>query len=78
MADQTNEERTNKGILKGIIIVPIFLVGVGTAFFLPYGGFDWWEAWLLLGLWMCYFVLMLTVNRKRNPGLVLCHDRVSE
>ncbi len=55
---------------KGLRIVLIFILGVGSAFFLSYGGFDWWEAWLLLSLWLLYFVLMLTVVRKSNPGLV--------
>ena len=52
------------------MIVILFFAAVGGAFFIPYGGFDWWEAWLLLGLWACYFLLMLTVTRKYNPGVV--------
>jgi protein-S-isoprenylcysteine O-methyltransferase Ste14 len=62
--------QSDVGIRKGIIFVFLFFVVVGAAFFIPYGGFDWWEAWFLLGLWSCYFLLMTTVTRKYNPGIV--------
>ena len=52
------------------MFVLLFFIIVGAAFFIPYGGFGWWEAWLLLGLWACYFFLMYTVTRKYNPGIV--------
>jgi protein-S-isoprenylcysteine O-methyltransferase Ste14 len=64
------EKRSISDLIKGILIVPLFLFVVGAAFFIPYGGFSWWEAWLLLGLWACYFLLMLTVTRRYNPGVV--------
>ncbi|MEJ2510555.1 MAG: isoprenylcysteine carboxylmethyltransferase family protein [Anaerolineales bacterium] len=55
---------------KGISFLFIFMFGVGSAFFIPYGGIDWWEAWLLLSLWLAYFLLMLTVVKKINPDVV--------
>jgi protein-S-isoprenylcysteine O-methyltransferase Ste14 len=48
----------------------VFIIIVGAAFFISYGGINWWEAWLLLSLWLGYFLLMLTVVRKINPGVV--------
>lgn len=70
MVKPSDGTRSDKGIQRGIIFVVLFFVVVGAAFFIPYGGFDWWEAWLLLGLWACYFILMTTVTRKYNPGIV--------
>ena len=55
---------------KGIGTMVVFLGIVGGLLFSSYGSFNWWEAWLLLGLWATYFVLMLTVVRKINPGVV--------
>ncbi|MBN2045864.1 MAG: isoprenylcysteine carboxylmethyltransferase family protein [Anaerolineales bacterium] len=66
VSNQTQPE----SMAKGILIVIVFLIGVGAAFFVSYGSLFWWEAWLLLGMWALYFVLMLTVVRKINPGLV--------
>ena len=57
-------------IKKGVGTVLVFIVGVGSAFFLSYGGLNWWEACFLMSLWLAYFLLMLTVVRRKNPGLV--------
>ena len=55
---------------KGLLIVVLFITGVGGAFFISYGGIGWWEAWVLLAMWLVYFLLMLTVVRRINPGVV--------
>jgi len=70
MDNTDHGSKSNSGIRQGLLVVLLFLVGVGAAFFLSYGGFGWWEAWLLLGMWLGYFVLMLTLTRKVNPGVV--------
>ena len=65
-----NTGAKNKPLVKGVLTVTVFLLIVGGILFSSYGSFNWWEAWLLLGLWALYFLLMLTVVRKINPGVV--------
>ncbi len=60
----------SNSLRNGILFVLLFIFVVGAAFFISYGSFLWWEAWLLMGLWMLYFILMLTVTRKHNPRVV--------
>ena len=69
MSSQT-EKTPNKSLSDGIKVVMVFFILVGSAFFISYGSFRWWEAWLLLALWGLYFFLMLTIGRKLNPGVV--------
>lgn len=64
------EKSGDKGLKSGLKVVIFFFIWVGSAFFISYGSFRWWEAWLLLALWGLYFFMMLTVGRKLNPGVV--------
>ena len=64
---QQNQDRS---LLKGIATVVVFLGVVGRSLFSAYGSFNWWEAWMLLGLWTLYFLLMLTAVHRINPGVV--------
>ncbi|MFN2144022.1 MAG: methyltransferase family protein [Anaerolineales bacterium] len=66
----TDDSRKDRSLLKGIATVVVFLLVVGGVLFSSYGSFDWWEAWMLLGLWLLYFLLMLTIVRRINPGVV--------
>lgn len=66
----THNTQKDRSLLKGIATVVLFLSLVGGVLFSSYGSFNWWEAWMLLGLWALYFLLMLTVVRRINPGVV--------
>jgi 1,4-dihydroxy-2-naphthoate octaprenyltransferase len=44
------EKKPDQSIRKGVVFVTLFFLLSIAAFFIPYGGFDWWEAWLILGL----------------------------
>jgi protein-S-isoprenylcysteine O-methyltransferase Ste14 len=68
-APQTENSPSNS-LLNGLKVVIIFFLFVGSAFFISYGSFRWWEAWLLIVLWGLYFLFMLTVGRKLNPEVV--------
>jgi protein-S-isoprenylcysteine O-methyltransferase Ste14 len=72
MTNSSNEQETEtpNALRKGILVVLLFIIVVGAAFFIPYGSFRWWEAWLLLSLWLLYFTLMATVTHKHSPGVV--------
>jgi protein-S-isoprenylcysteine O-methyltransferase Ste14 len=65
-----SDKSPGSSFYKGVMFILVFFLIVGSAFFGSYGGFGWWEAWLLVGLWVLYFSLMLTVVRKTNPGVV--------
>lgn len=68
-SNKMNRKSVSK-FLKGIPFVILFFIVIGAAFFLSYGGWNWWEAWFLIGMWALYFFLMLTVTKKHNPGVV--------
>ena len=56
---------------KGIGQVVLLLVANGCAFFISHGGVDWWQAWLLLGMWLVYYLMMLIYGMRKNPEVVL-------
>lgn len=69
MAENTGKKES-KSLGKGIAQVVVMLLATGSAFFLSFGGFDWWQAWLLLAMWFAYYLMMLTYGRRHNPEVV--------
>ncbi|MEN8242043.1 MAG: isoprenylcysteine carboxylmethyltransferase family protein [Chloroflexota bacterium] len=68
----TGRNQTGRGraLRKGIRQVVALLLANGCAFFISYGGVDWWQAWLLLAIWLIYYLMMLTYGRRHNPEVV--------
>jgi len=66
------DAKTRREVLrKGVRQVVSFIVMTGSAFFISYGGFGWWQAWLLLALWVVYYLMMLSYGMRKNPEVVL-------
>ena len=65
------EKGKGKILKQGVRQVVVLLLANGCAFFISYGGVDWWQAWLLLGMWLAYYLLMLTYGMRHNPEVVL-------
>lgn len=73
--EQSTEFTEGKLLLRGIMRVVLFLIFSGVTFFGSYGSLSWWQAWLLLVIWLVYYALLYTWGRKVNPTVVL--ERVS-
>jgi protein-S-isoprenylcysteine O-methyltransferase Ste14 len=69
--DELDAKVRREILKKGVRQVVVMLLSAGSAFFISYGGFDWWQAWLLLGFWLVYFLMMLTYGMRHNPEVVL-------
>jgi protein-S-isoprenylcysteine O-methyltransferase Ste14 len=70
MAEQ--DEKTQSDVLRrGCLRVAMLLLLTGSVFFISYGGVDWWQAWLLLGMWLVYYLLMFIYGMRKNPEVVL-------
>lgn len=41
------------------------------AIFWPAGTWKWWDAWLLIGIWMLFFVVVTILLAKRDPALLV-------
>jgi protein-S-isoprenylcysteine O-methyltransferase Ste14 len=69
--DNFPEVGEGKVLLKGVLRTAAFLLFSGLSWFASYGSWDWWQAWVLIAIWVVYYVLLFTMGRKVNPGVVL-------
>lgn len=61
----------HKTIQRGIRRMVMLLSVTASVFFLSYGRFDWWQAWLLLAFWLVYYLVLLTFGMRRSPDVLI-------
>ncbi|MDH5606099.1 MAG: isoprenylcysteine carboxylmethyltransferase family protein [Anaerolineae bacterium] len=56
----------------------ILLSFTGSVLFISYGSIQWPEAWVVLGLWLLYYVIVFVWASQYNPGVILARARSLE
>ena len=58
-------------LVKAFLRILLFISLTGLALFSSYGSIRWLETWVLLGLWLLYYIILMIWGSSHNPGVIL-------